>query len=133
VRACRAEVDHAGQIDDWRDAITFATTLPEIDAERIGLWGTSLGRRGSGLRRLPHRSRHRVLPVLVRLRRGGEAQLDPARHPAPALVKPAFGTIPGPKRLEIVPGHHYSAHTDFKHETITAATDWFAGHLRPAS
>jgi uncharacterized protein len=41
----REEVDHAGQIDDWRDAITFATTLPEIDGERIGIWGTSLGGR----------------------------------------------------------------------------------------
>jgi len=41
----REEVDHAGQIDDWRSALTFAITLPEIDPERIGLWGTNLGGR----------------------------------------------------------------------------------------
>lgn len=41
----REEVDHAGQINDWRNAVTFATTQPEIDPERIGLWGTSLGGR----------------------------------------------------------------------------------------
>ncbi len=39
----REEVDHAGQIDDWRSAVTFATTLDEIDAARIGIWGTSHG------------------------------------------------------------------------------------------
>jgi len=41
----REEVDHAGQIEDWRNAITHATMLPEIDSDRIGLWGTSLGGR----------------------------------------------------------------------------------------
>lgn len=39
----REEVDSPGQIEDWRSAITFATTLPEIDPQRIGIWGTSLG------------------------------------------------------------------------------------------
>ena len=41
----REEVDHCGQIEDWQSAITFATMQPEIDAKRIGLWGTSLGGR----------------------------------------------------------------------------------------
>lgn len=31
------------QIDDIRNAISFVETLPEIDPERIGLWGTSYG------------------------------------------------------------------------------------------
>jgi uncharacterized protein len=31
------------QIDDIRNAITFAQTLAEIDPDRIGLWGTSFG------------------------------------------------------------------------------------------
>jgi hypothetical protein len=51
----------------------------------------------------------------------------------PDVVNPTFETIPGPKRLTIVPGHHYPACTDFKHETIHVATGWFAGRLRPAS
>ena len=31
------------QIADIRNAITFVQTLPEVDAQRIGLWGTSFG------------------------------------------------------------------------------------------
>ena len=41
----REEVDHYGEIEDWQSAITYATTLPEIDHERLGIWGTSLGGR----------------------------------------------------------------------------------------
>ncbi len=41
----REEVDHTGRIEDWQSAISYATTLPEIDRERIGIWGTSLGGR----------------------------------------------------------------------------------------
>ncbi len=41
----REEVDHCGQIEDFQNAITLATTLAEIDHARIGLWGTSLGGR----------------------------------------------------------------------------------------
>jgi uncharacterized protein len=43
--APRDEVDHPGQVADWRNAITFALTLEEIDSARIGVWGTSLGGR----------------------------------------------------------------------------------------
>jgi dipeptidyl aminopeptidase/acylaminoacyl peptidase len=31
------------QIDDIRNAISFFETLPQVDPERIGLWGTSFG------------------------------------------------------------------------------------------
>ncbi len=41
----REEVDHVGQIEDYRNAITYAAALPDVDAERIGIWGTSLGGR----------------------------------------------------------------------------------------
>lgn len=41
----REEIDHCGQIEDWQSAVTFATALPGIDSERIGVWGTSLGGR----------------------------------------------------------------------------------------
>lgn len=38
----RQEVDPARQLADWRDAISFALTLPEIDATaRVGVWGSS--------------------------------------------------------------------------------------------
>jgi hypothetical protein len=34
----RQEVDPWGQIHDYRHAITYASTLPEVDADRIGIW-----------------------------------------------------------------------------------------------
>ena len=37
----RLEVDPMAQVRDYQHAITFARTLPEIDSERIGIWGTS--------------------------------------------------------------------------------------------
>lgn len=37
----RGEIVPYQQIQDYRDAITFASTLPEVDADRIGVWGSS--------------------------------------------------------------------------------------------
>lgn len=37
----RLEVDPWLQVQDYRDAITFASLQPDIDRERIGVWGTS--------------------------------------------------------------------------------------------
>jgi len=37
----RLEIDPWQQIRDYRDAITFARTLRSVDAERIGVWGSS--------------------------------------------------------------------------------------------
>jgi pimeloyl-ACP methyl ester carboxylesterase len=37
----RQEIDPWAQIRDYRDAITFAETLPGVDAARMGLWGSS--------------------------------------------------------------------------------------------
>lgn len=37
----RQEIDPWQQILDYRHAITFASLLPEIDKNRIGIWGTS--------------------------------------------------------------------------------------------
>ena len=37
----RQEVDPSLQIRDYRDAISFAETLAETDAARIGIWGSS--------------------------------------------------------------------------------------------
>ena len=34
-------VDPARHVDDWRQALAFARTLPEIDTARIALWGSS--------------------------------------------------------------------------------------------
>ena len=37
----RQEIDPWAQVRDYRHAITFARTLPEVDPERIGIWGSS--------------------------------------------------------------------------------------------
>ena len=37
----RQEIDPWAQVRDYRHAITFARTLPEVDRERIGIWGSS--------------------------------------------------------------------------------------------
>jgi fermentation-respiration switch protein FrsA (DUF1100 family) len=37
----RQEIDPWAQVRDYRHAITFARTLPEVDRDRIGVWGSS--------------------------------------------------------------------------------------------
>jgi uncharacterized protein len=37
----RQEIDPWQQISDYRDAISYAQTLPETDHDRIGVWGSS--------------------------------------------------------------------------------------------
>ncbi len=37
----RQEIDPWAQVRDYRHAITYATTLPEVDSTRIGIWGSS--------------------------------------------------------------------------------------------
>lgn len=37
----RQEIDPIQQGRDYRHAITYACTLPDVDADRIGIWGTS--------------------------------------------------------------------------------------------
>jgi fermentation-respiration switch protein FrsA (DUF1100 family) len=37
----RGEIDPWAQVRDYRHAVTFARTMPELDPRRIGIWGTS--------------------------------------------------------------------------------------------
>ncbi|MDN5856233.1 MAG: alpha/beta fold hydrolase, partial [Actinomycetia bacterium] len=37
----RQEIDPWAQVRDYRHAITYATTLSEVDSERVGVWGSS--------------------------------------------------------------------------------------------
>jgi len=39
----RGKLVPADQVDDIRNAVTFLSSMPEVDATRIGLWGTSFG------------------------------------------------------------------------------------------
>src|SRR5260221_6495225 len=47
----RQEIDPLAQVRDYRDAITYASTLPEVDATRIGSWARASP--GGNERRLP--------------------------------------------------------------------------------
>jgi len=37
----RQDLDPHEQIEDYRNAISYARSLPEVDRDRIGIWGTS--------------------------------------------------------------------------------------------
>jgi cephalosporin-C deacetylase-like acetyl esterase len=37
----RLEIIPSDQISDFSDAITYAQSLPEVDAKKIGIWGSS--------------------------------------------------------------------------------------------
>jgi fermentation-respiration switch protein FrsA (DUF1100 family) len=37
----RQEIDPWAQVRDYRHAITYARTLPEVDRDRVGVWGSS--------------------------------------------------------------------------------------------
>ena len=39
----RQHLDCPGQVEDCRNAISLAETLPNVDPERLGFWGTSVG------------------------------------------------------------------------------------------
>jgi uncharacterized protein len=39
--AIRHDIDPWRQIADWRRAVSFLESMPEVDADRIGVWGTS--------------------------------------------------------------------------------------------
>ncbi len=78
----RQEIDPWQQIRDYRDAITWASGLSEVDAERIGIWGSSY----SGARVL-------VLGAIDRQRARGRA----AAHPR-GFHRPSASSVPrGPQ------------------------------------
>jgi uncharacterized protein len=39
----RQYVDCWGQVEDCRNALTFAETLPEVDSDKLAIWGISIG------------------------------------------------------------------------------------------
>ena len=110
----RLEVDPAVQLVDWRDAITFALTQPEIDASAgVGLWGSSLA---GGMAMVVAANDRRVRCVVAQIphvsgHRNGRAMFDATQRAEldarfaedrvarfagaePAMI-PVFATSPG--------------------------------------
>lgn len=96
------------QLTDWRAAISFAHTLPEVDATRIAIWGFSL----SGGHVFPVAARDPELAATIAhspLADGQAATLNATRHTTPlALLRltgrailDAFGGLVGREPLLI--------------------------------
>ena len=114
----RQEIDPWAQVRDYRHAITFAATLPEVDADRIGVWGSSYsgGARARGRRDRPARAgrrragaadqrlAQRAAPRARRLRRPSRAMFDADREARfrgepPAMVPVVAEDPLGPSAL----------------------------------
>jgi len=61
----RQEVDPVRQVRGYRDAITFAGTLPGVDAARIAVWGTSLA--GAHVLAVAALDGHRIRAVVAQV------------------------------------------------------------------
>lgn len=66
----RQEIDPFQQVADFRDAITFALTLPGVDPNRIGVWSASYGG-GTAIQALAMDHRVRCLISTVPFLSGG--------------------------------------------------------------
>jgi dipeptidyl aminopeptidase/acylaminoacyl peptidase len=125
------------QVEDMRAAISFLRTLPGIDPERIGLWGTSYsGGHAITVAALDRRVRCVVSQVpLV----SGERTFDswvPADRRARFMERlavawqlEAFALAGEPKRLITLKGRHYDPYMGLLDQSRTAALDWFMTHL----
>lgn len=85
----RGEIDPWQQISDMRDAITFAASLPGVDRDRIGLWGTSYaGGHSLVVSAIDRRVRCVVFQagtidsLAAATRRAGQVGIDALRHRA---------------------------------------------------
>src|SRR2546426_9681823 len=120
----RQHIDPWQQVRDYRDAITFAETVAEVDRNRIGVWGSSysgghvlvmgaIDRRGRGVvSQVPLISGHRNARRLIRAdfiavvqgqfdsdRRGRGRGKPPAKIPGLA-AKPRGAGAPATPRVE---------------------------------
>ncbi|MGO9763768.1 MAG: alpha/beta hydrolase [Solirubrobacteraceae bacterium] len=78
----RQLVDHLSQLDDWRAAVAHVRALPEIDADRVALWGTSLG--GAHVIALAAED-SRIAAVVSLIPFAGARATSPGIKPLPAL------------------------------------------------
>jgi len=132
----RLEIDPWGQVRDYRHAITYATTLDEVDATRIGVWGTGKTRAPSWRNEVTLRTVEmlgeyepgtyigRISPTPLLLIVARQDHLTPAH-----LAIDAFENAREPKQLVILPGGHFDAYVDGFAGASGPARDFFVENL----
>lgn len=133
----RQEIDPWSQVRDYRHAITYATTLPETDSTRIGIWGSSysgghvlvvaaIDRRVKAVvSQVPLVSGHDNLRTLVRsdfidlIREQFDADRTARFHGGPPAMMPVVDEDPlAPSALPTADSWQWFT------ETATSATRW---------
>jgi fermentation-respiration switch protein FrsA (DUF1100 family)/ketosteroid isomerase-like protein len=141
--APRQDVDPWQQIADWRRAVSFLESRPQVDAGRIGLWGTSyagghaivLGATDRRLRcvvaQVPTISGYepgawisKVSPTPLLL-----VVADHDTITVTDLALAAYQRALEPKKLVLLPGGHFDPYLSRFGESSAAARDWFRRHL----
>lgn len=149
----RQLVDVHRQLDDWRAAIAYARSLPEVDAGHVALWGTSLSAGhvitltaedptvAATIAQLPflgidrHRSGPRSFAVTARLFWAAVADSVGARLGRPARTVPMVGgpgttaVFTGAEDLEVT--RVLAADAPDWHNEITARSLWSLIAYRP--
>jgi len=146
----RGDVDPWQQIADWRRAISFLESRPEVDTAQIGIWGTSyagghaivLGATDRRLRavvaQVPtisgfEQGLRRVAPDgIAALERAfaeddrGQLRGEPLRR---QLALAAYERALELKKLQLISGGHFAPYLDQFPLAVAAATEWFSEHL----
>src|ERR1700730_18666615 len=132
----RLEVDPYNQIRDYRHAITYASSLPEVDSSRIGIWGTSY----TGghvlqvqvtLRSLEMFLEHDALSYADKI---GPVPLlmiveDEDTLAAVDLSLDGYNRAQEPREIVFFHGGHFDAYVRDQAVTARAASDWYVKHL----
>jgi dienelactone hydrolase len=145
----REDVDPWGQIRDYRHAITYACSLPEVDGGRIGIWGTShTGGHVLVVGAIDNRVKCVVsqVPVVSSWSAGeapqtvayvdkiGVARLlmiveDNDTLAAVARARDIYDRALEPKKLVSFSGEHFDASVRDQEAAAAAALDWYLQHL----
>ncbi|KAK5172563.1 uncharacterized protein LTR77_002683 [Saxophila tyrrhenica] len=127
----RHEIIPSLQQSDYSDAITYAQSLEEVNAEKIGVWGSSYSGGHVLLVGAVDRRVKAVLGQVVELLRANDPSLQIHRiAPTPLLLTvaendvltptdlslEAYSRAREPKQLHIIPGGHFDGYTGFNFE-----------------
>jgi fermentation-respiration switch protein FrsA (DUF1100 family) len=149
----RLEVDPMAQVRDYQSAISFAETLPEVDKNRIGIWGTSytgghvlivaaIDKRVkcvvsqvpvvSGARNIHRAVREDSIPKLLRRfyadRAARFAGKPPAMVPVASLDPNEVCAFPGTDAFEAFQGAQQTVAPTWRNEVTLRSLELFMAH-----